>query len=52
MQPCWLVVERVTDQVAVMDANPWNDIPEERSMPVNDFPVLWELDHCTAVYIR
>lgn len=52
VQPCWLLVERVTDQVSVMDANPWNDIPEERSLAVGDFHVLWELDACTAVYVR
>ena len=50
--PTWLLVERVTDQVSAMDPNPWNDIDEERVMPVADFQVLWELSDCTSVHIR
>jgi hypothetical protein len=50
--PTWLLVERVTDQVSAMDPNPWNDIDEERVLPVQDFQVLWELDDCTSVHIR
>jgi hypothetical protein len=47
----WLLVERVTDQVAVMDPDPWDDIDEERSIPVGDFHVLWELSGCSAVHV-
>ncbi len=50
--PMWLVVERVTDEVAAMDPNPWNDIDETRRLPVADFQVLWELDGCTSVAVR
>ena len=46
--PSWLLVSRVTDQVRVMDPNPWNDIDEDREIPVHDFLVLWELDDCTS----
>ena len=49
--PCWLLVEQVTDEVQVMDPNPWNDIDERRHIPLGDFHVLWELDGCTAVGI-
>ena len=47
--PTWLIVERVTEHVAAMDPNPWNAIDEERSIPVNEFQVLWELDNCTSL---
>lgn len=49
--PSWLLIERVTDEVCAMDPNPWNDIDEERHLPVHDFQVLWELDGCTAVAV-
>lgn len=52
VRPSWLLVERVTDQVAAMDPNPWNDIDEERRIPVSDFQVLWELDDCAAIHVR
>lgn len=51
VHPSWLLVERVTDEVAAMDPNPWNDVDEERRLPVSDFHVLWELDGCPSVYI-
>ena len=47
--PTWLVVERVTDQVTAMDPNPWNDIDEERHLPLSDYHVLWELSGCASV---
>jgi hypothetical protein len=47
--PSWLLVERVTDRVNAMDPNPWDDIDEERTLPVADFQVLWELDGCTSL---
>ncbi|MBW1879149.1 MAG: hypothetical protein JRJ84_12370, partial [Deltaproteobacteria bacterium] len=50
--PTWLLVEQVTDEVRAMDPNPWNDIDEERRLPLQDFVVLWELDGCTSVHIR
>jgi len=49
--PTWLLVERVTDEVRAMDPNPWNDIDEERHLPLRDFLVLWELDGCTSVHL-
>jgi len=51
VQPAWLLVERVTDVVRAADPNPWNDIDEERLVPVDDFQVLWELDGCTSVHL-
>lgn len=51
VSPSWLVVERVTDEVFAMDPNPWNDIDEDRRLPVGDFLVLWELDGATSVYL-
>lgn len=50
--PSWVLVERVTDRVSVMDPNPWDDIPEERTLPTSDFQVLWELDGCTSFAVR
>lgn len=52
VKPSWVLVERVTDEVTAMDPNPWNDIEEERHLPVDDFQVLWELDACSSVFIR
>ena len=49
VQPTWLLVERVTDEVTAADPNPWNDVDEERHLPVADFHVLWDLDQCTSV---
>ncbi len=49
--PVWILIERVTDEVTAMDPNPWDDIDEERHIPVDDFQVQWELDGCTSVYL-
>ncbi len=51
VQPSWLLVERVTDEVTAADPNPWNDIDEVRQLPVSDFHVLWELDACSSVHL-
>lgn len=50
--PTWLLVNRVTDQVRALDFNPWNEVDEDRNLPVLDFQVLWELDGCTSLHIR
>lgn len=42
--PTWLLIEKIDDQVYALDPDPWNDIDEERALPVADFHVLWELD--------
>lgn len=47
----WLLIERVTDEVSAMDPNPWNDVDEQRRLPVHDFQVLWELDACSSVFV-
>lgn len=49
--PGWVIVERLTDQVTAMDPNPWNDVDEERTLPVGDFHVLWELDGCRSLHL-
>jgi hypothetical protein len=51
VRPGWLLVERVTDEVAAADPNPWDEVDETRRLPVGDFQVLWELDGCTNLYI-
>lgn len=51
VQPSWLLVERVADEVWAADPNPWNDVAEERTIPVSDFQVLWELGECASVYV-
>lgn len=50
-QPSWLLVERVGEVVRAADPNPWNDVAEERALPMSDFVVMWELDGCTNVYV-
>lgn len=52
VQANWLLVERVTDQVSVMDPNPWDDVDEERTVPLGDFQVLWELTGCSAIAVE
>ncbi|MFK7931664.1 MAG: hypothetical protein AB8H79_26025 [Myxococcota bacterium] len=49
VQPGWVLVERVSDRVQIMDPNPWDDIDEDRVLPVGDFQVLWELDGCPSI---
>jgi hypothetical protein len=39
----WVLVEAFTDTVRLMDPNPWDDVAEERAMPLVDFMVRWEL---------
>lgn len=52
VRPGWLVVERVTDRVSVMDPNPWDEIEERRELPVDAFHALWELEGCPSVRLR
>jgi hypothetical protein len=39
----WVLVERLDEEVRVMDPNPWDGKDEERALPTEDFLVLWEL---------
>jgi hypothetical protein len=48
----WLLVERFTDQVHVVDPNPWDDVDEAAVLPVHDFQVRWELSGCASVSLR
>lgn len=50
--PTWLLIEKVDEQVHAMDPNPWNEVDEQRNVPVADFHVLWELDGCHSVSLR
>lgn len=50
--PTWLLIERVSDVVRVMDPNPWDDVDEERDIPWADFQVLWELAGCPSARIN
>ncbi|MCO4743227.1 MAG: hypothetical protein KC912_00470 [Proteobacteria bacterium] len=52
VQPTWILIERVTDEVLALDPDPWDGIDEERVIPVADFMVLWELDGCPSVAAR
>jgi hypothetical protein len=49
--PSWLLVSEVTDLVRALDPNPWNDVDEDRALPVHDFQVLWELDGATSLHL-
>ena len=35
-----------------MDPNPWDDVDEERTVPLGDFQVLWELTGCSAIAVE
>jgi hypothetical protein len=41
--PHWVMVERMTDVVRIMDPYPWDDLDEQYETPVADFLVKWEL---------
>ena len=41
--PHWVMVQRMTDVVRIMDPYPWDDLDEEYEAPVVDFLVKWEL---------
>lgn len=48
----WVMVEGLDEAARVMDPNPWDEKDEERSVPVNDFMVQWELAGCRSVRIK
>lgn len=52
VHPLWLIVEGVTDRVQAMDPNPWDDVDEERFLPLADFLVRWELSGCAHLRVR
>lgn len=47
----WVMVEDFTDEVRVMDPNPWDDRPEERTFDLPDFLVRWELAGAPCVRV-
>lgn len=47
--PHWVMVERVTDRVTIMDPYPWDDLDEEYEQPVIEFLVKWELAGCDTI---
>ncbi len=47
----WVMVEQFTDVVQVMDPYPWDDRDEERTLPITDFMVQWELAGCQGMLI-
>lgn len=49
VQPTWIVVESVTDEVLALDPDPFDGLDEERRIPIADFMVLWELDGCSSI---
>lgn len=49
VRPFWVIVGRLTDQVLLMDPDPYDGIEEQRVVPVADFMVQWELDACTSI---
>lgn len=48
----WVMVESFDDEARVMDPNPWDDKDEERSLPIVDFMVRWELAGCRSVRVK
>lgn len=47
----WVMVEEFTDTVRVMDPNPWDDRAEERTFPLADFMLRWELAGGVAIRV-
>lgn len=47
----WVMVEDVGEEARVMDPNPWDDRPEERTFPIADFMVRWELAGCRSARV-
>jgi hypothetical protein len=45
----WVIVERFDDTAKIMDPNPWDDVEEERELPIVDFLVRWELAGAESV---
>lgn len=39
----WVLVEGMGEVVRLLDPTPWDDQDDERSLPLADFVVLWEL---------
>lgn len=51
VRPGWLIVASMTDVVTAADPDPWNEIEEERRIPIEDFLVLWELAGSASVHV-
>ncbi|MDP2312619.1 MAG: hypothetical protein Q8P41_06915 [Pseudomonadota bacterium] len=47
----WVLVEAFDDAARVMDPNPWDEKDENRSLPIGDFMVQWELAGCRSVRV-
>jgi len=39
----WALVLDVGEDVSLLDPNPWDDVAEDRHLPLGDFAVRWEL---------
>jgi hypothetical protein len=50
--PHWVIVESVSDEVKLVDPDPWDGVDEDRDLDARDFMVLWELSGCAAVRVR
>lgn len=48
----WVIVERLADEVSVLDPNPWDDKDEAHALPVADFAVRWELGGLGYLAVR
>ncbi len=46
-----VLVSAYADTVTLMDPDPWDDVPEERSLPLPEFLVRWELAGARAVRV-
>lgn len=52
VQLTWVLVERLDDEVQVMDPDPWDGKDEERALPTADFLVLWELGGNASIRVQ
>ncbi len=48
----WALVLDVGDDVYLLDPNPWDDIAEDRHMPLHDFIVRWQLASSVLISFR
>jgi hypothetical protein len=51
VRPGWLLIDRMTDEITAADPDPWNEIEEERRIPLGDFLVLWELADSASIHV-
>jgi hypothetical protein len=52
VRPGWEVVLSVDTHAHILDPNPYDDVDENRDLPVADFHVLWELSGAAHIHLH